>query len=188
MARPSFKKWITRFIPTAAERSTFVLASSLALAALMLFWQPMGGLIWNVEAQWLRCSLWSVFALGWTLVLASTFLLNHFDLFGLRQIWLNFRNKPYQQLHFSMPWVYKLIRHPLYLGFLLALWATPTMTIAHLVLAGALTTYIFIGIRLEEKDLIDAHPEYADYRKEVPMVVPFTGKSAPAGLGKKSPA
>jgi len=176
MARPFFKRWLTRYIPKAAERSTYVLVSSLLLIGLFWFWQPMGGLIWNVQDESAQILLHIVFAFGWLLVLVSTFLINHFDLFGLRQVWLNLNNRPYTELEFKMPWVYRLIRHPLYLGWLFAFWATPTMTIAHLVFAAATTAYIFIAIQLEERDLMAAHPEYAKYRQTTPMIIPFIGR------------
>lgn len=176
MARPFFKRWLTRFIPQAAERSTYVLISSLLLIALFWFWEPMGGVIWNVENEAGRIFLLSAFAFGWLLVLVSTFLINHFDLFGLRQVWLNLNRKPYTDLEFQMPFIYRLVRHPLYLGWLLAFWATPTMTMAHLVFAAATTAYIFIAIQFEERDLMKAHPEYADYRKKIPMIIPFLGR------------
>ena len=173
MARPAFKRWWTRIVPVSAERSTYVLLSSLALIALFAFWQPMGGVIWNVDSPVGRAVLYGAFAFGWALVLVSTFLINHFDLFGLRQVWLQLLGKPYQPVAFRTPAPYRYIRHPLYLGWLFAFWATPTMTIAHLVFAIATTGYILIAIQLEERDLIDAHPEYEDYRRRVPMLVPF---------------
>jgi protein-S-isoprenylcysteine O-methyltransferase Ste14 len=176
MARPFFKCWLTRYIPWAAERSTYVLVSSLLLIALFRFWEPMGGLVWNVEAETGRILLYAAFAFGWLLVLVSTFLINHFDLFGLRQVWLNLHQRPYTMLKFGTPFVYRLVRHPLYLGWLFAFWATPTMTVAHLVFAAATTAYIFVAIQLEERDLMRAHPEYAEYRKRVPMIIPFTGR------------
>jgi protein-S-isoprenylcysteine O-methyltransferase Ste14 len=176
MARGFFKRWLTRYIPQAAERSTYVLASSLALIALFRFWEPMGGLVWNVEAEAGRYLLHGGFAFGWGLVLISTFLINHFDLFGLRQVWLNLQRKPYTPLRFGTPFVYRIVRHPLYLGWLFAFWCTPTMTVAHLVFAIATTAYILIAIRLEERDLVRAHPEYTEYRRRVPMIVPLTGR------------
>jgi len=176
MARPFFKRWLTRFIPQAAERSTFVVASSLALIALFAFWQPMGGLIWSIENPQAQILLHVLFAFGWLLVLVSTFLINHFDLFGLRQVWLNLHKKPYTQLRFGTPVLYRLVRHPLYLGFILGFWATPVMTVAHLVFALATTGYILIAIQLEEHDLMNAHPEYAEYRRKVPMLIPFLGR------------
>ncbi len=176
MARPFFKRWLTRFIPQAAERSTFVVASSLALITLFAFWQPMGGLIWSIENPQAQILLHVLFAFGWLLVLVSTFLINHFDLFGLRQVWLNLHKKPYTQLRFGTPVLYRLVRHPLYLGFILGFWATPVMTVAHLVFALATTAYILIAIQLEERDLMAAHPEYAEYRRRVPMIIPFIGR------------
>lgn len=172
MARPFFKRWLTRWVPRAAERSTYVLASSLALIALFVFWQPMGGVIWHADQQAIRCAIHSVYALGWVVVLMSTFLINHFDLFGLRQIWLNWQQRPYTPLAFGTPWLYGLVRHPLYVGWLLVFWATPTMTVAHLVFALATTGYILAAIQLEERDLMEAHPEYAEYRSRVPMLIP----------------
>jgi len=173
MARPAFKKWWTRHVPRPMERSTYVLFSSLALIAMFLFWQPMGGVIWEVQNPLGQAGLFGLFALGWALVLLATFLINHFDLFGLRQVWLHFRGKPYTPLKFGTPWLYKYIRHPLYLGWFLAFWATPTMTVAHLLFAIMTTVYILLAIQLEEKDLIAEHGErYIDYRKRVPMVIP----------------
>lgn len=178
MARPFFKRWITRFIPAAMERSTYVVASSLALIVLFVFWQPIGGVVWSIDSVVAKAVIYSLFGLGWLIVLHSTFLINHFDLFGLRQVWLNLRNKPYTELHFVTPFFYGLIRHPLYLGFLLGFWATPVMTVAHLLFAVGTTGYILVAIQLEERDLMAAHPEYADYRRSVPMLIPFLGKKA----------
>jgi len=172
MARPFFKRWLTRLIPQAAERSTFTLASSLALAALFWLWRPMGGVIWQVDNQFGRVLLHGGSAFGWFLVLAATFLINHFDLFGLRQVWLHFRNQPYTSLHFGTPGLYKVVRHPLYLGFLIAFWCTPVMTGAHLFFAALTTGYILLGIRLEERDLEESHPEYIEYKRRTPMFVP----------------
>ncbi|MEM7053497.1 MAG: methanethiol S-methyltransferase [Pseudomonadota bacterium] len=172
MARPFFKRWLTRWIPAAAERSTYVLASSIALAAVFMFWQPMGGIVWQVESPLANAVIYSLFALGWVIIFLSTFLLNHFDLFGLRQIWLNWKGRDYTPLPFGTPFLYRLVRHPLYVGFLLVFWAAPIMTVAHLVFALATTAYILIGVRLEERDLHRAHPEYADYCRRVPMLIP----------------
>jgi protein-S-isoprenylcysteine O-methyltransferase Ste14 len=172
MARPFFKRWITRFIPASAERSTFVLFASLALILLFWFWQPMGVVIWDVESVAGQALLLTGFVFGWSLVLVSTFLINHFDLFGLRQVWLQLRGKPYTPVEFVMPLPYRMIRHPLYFGFLCAFWFTPTMTVAHLVFAAATTAYILLAIRFEEHDLQAAHPEYRTYRKQVPMILP----------------
>jgi protein-S-isoprenylcysteine O-methyltransferase Ste14 len=177
MARPAFKAWWTRIIPQAAERSTYVLLSSLALIALFYFWQPMGGVIWQVESRSAQLPLLAGFGFGWALVLYSTFLINHFDLFGLRQVWLQLLGKPYTALPFKTPAAYKLVRHPLYLGWFFAFWCTPQMTAAHLLFAVLTSVYILIGIFLEERDLIQAHPEYAAYRQRVPMLLPRVRKA-----------
>lgn len=175
MARPVFKRWITRYIPVAMERSTYTLMSSLALIALFVFWEPMGGLVWHIENPLGVAMMYSGFAFGWLLVLVCTFLINHFDLFGLRQVWLNFRNRPYTPLKFKLPMAYRIVRHPMYVGWFFAFWCTPTMTVAHLSFAIATSAYILIAIQLEERDLMEAHPEYRQYRKSVPMIIPFTG-------------
>jgi protein-S-isoprenylcysteine O-methyltransferase Ste14 len=173
MARPAFKRWWTRIIPAAAERSTYILFSSIALIALYTYWEPIGGMVWNVESPTGVAVLYWFFALGWGLVFLSSFLINHFDLFGLRQVWLQLRSRSYTPVDFAMPVLYRIVRHPLYVGLLLAFWSTPTMTLTHLVFAIATTLYILIGIRLEEHDLVTEHPEYAQYKKRVPMLVPF---------------
>jgi protein-S-isoprenylcysteine O-methyltransferase Ste14 len=172
MARPAFKRFLTRLVPDAAERSTYVLASSLALIVLFWQWRPLGGIVWNVENEVGRAVLVGGFAFGWTLVLVTTFLINHFDLFGLRQTWRAFRGRPQAPLRFVMPVLYRVVRHPLYVGWLFAFWCTPTMTVAHLLFALMTTGYILFAIPLEERDLMRAHPEYAGYRKRVPMLVP----------------
>jgi len=174
MARPFFKRWFTRFIPESAERSTYVLFSSVALIVLFVLWQPLGGMVWNVSDPTARTVLYVLFGFGWGLVLMSSFLINHFDLFGLRQIWLQLRGRPYTALRFGTPGPYKLIRHPLYLGWFCAFWATPTMSVTHLVFALATTAYILIAIQLEERYLIAAlGDDYRRYRERVPMIIPF---------------
>ena len=175
MARPVFKRWLTRFVPVSAERSTYVLASSLALIALFYWWQPLGGVIWNVTDTYARGAIWAAYAFGWLLVLVTTFLINHFDLFGLRQVWLQLRGRPYTDIGFRTPWLYRHVRHPLYVGWFFAFWATPTMTLTHLLFAVMTTAYILIAIRFEERDLI-AHlgQAYRDYKERVPMLIPFT--------------
>lgn len=178
MARPFFKRWITRFIPQAAERSTYTLTASLALGLLFWLWQPLGGIVWQVDNQIGRWLLQAGCAFGWLLVLTTTFLLNHFDLFGLRQVWLHFRNRTYTSLKFNTPGPYKLVRHPLYAGFFFAFWCTPTMSAAHLFFAVMTAGYILVGIYLEERDLQEVHPEYADYRRRTPMLVPRLGADA----------
>jgi len=178
MARPAFKRRWTRIVPEAAERSTYVLFSGLALILLFAFWQPMGGTIWQVTNLTGQAALYAMFASGWLLVVGTTLLINHLDLFGLRQVWLHLRGHEYTPVEFKTPSLYKLVRHPLYAGLLLAFWATPTMTVAHLVFALMTTAYILIAIRLEERDLIVQHPEYAAYRRRVPMLVPAPRRSA----------
>jgi methanethiol S-methyltransferase len=183
MARPAFKRWFTRFIPESAERSTYVLASSLALIALFYFWQPLGGTVWSIQNPAARAFMYGAFFFGWALVLVATFLINHFDLFGLRQIWLQLIGRPYTQLEFGTPGPYKLVRHPLYLGWFFAFWAAPTMTVTHLLFALATTGYILIAIRLEERDLIAAlGDDYRRYRERVPMIIPFLRRARPKHL------
>ncbi|GKS59551.1 membrane protein [Nitrospira sp.] len=173
MARPAFKRVWTRIVPNPVERSTYVLFSSLALLLLFHLWQPMGGLIWEVHDPFARGAIYALFVGGWGLVLAATFLINHFDLFGMRQVWLYLRGRPYSPLQFKTPGLYRYVRHPLYVGWLLTFWATPTMTAAHLVFALATTAYILVAVQLEERDLIEVHgPAYAEYRERVPMLVP----------------
>lgn len=189
MARPGFKRWWTRFVHESAERSTYVLFSSLALIALFVFWQPLGGVVWEVASPIARVVLYGACAFGWGLVLISTFLINHFDLFGLRQVWLQLLGKPYRPLPFVTPAPYRLVRHPLYVGWLFAFWATPDMTMTHLFFAIATTAYILIAIQFEERDLVAAHPEYEQYRRRVPMLIPFAKRGAAtqrrAALGER---
>lgn len=173
MARPAFKRWWTKVVPEPVERSTYVLLSSLALIALFAFWQPMGGVVWDIQNPLGRAVLYALFGLGWVIVLVSTFLINHFDLFGMRQVWLYLKGRPYTPLRFQTPWLYRYVRHPLYVGWFLAFWATPTMTVAHLLFAVVTAAYILVAIQLEERDLITHHgDDYANYRKRVPMLIP----------------
>ncbi|MBF0674189.1 methanethiol S-methyltransferase [Pseudomonas sp.] len=172
MARPAFKALWTQIIPVAAERSTYVLFSSLALILLFYFWQPLGGDVWTLESragQWL---MYAGFAFSWVLLLYSTFLINHFDLFGLRQVWLQLRGKAYTDLPFKTPGAYRLVRHPLYVGWFFAIWCTPQMSVTHMLFALVTAAYIVAAISFEERDLIDAHPEYRDYRHQVPKLLP----------------
>jgi protein-S-isoprenylcysteine O-methyltransferase Ste14 len=178
MARPAFKRWWTRVVPQAAERSTYVLFSSLCLIALFWYWQPMGGVVWDITASAGVTAMYTVYAAGWLLLLYSTFLINHFDLFGLRQVWLHLLGKPYTPVPFASPWLYRQVRHPLYVGWLMIFWATPTMTVAHLVFAIMTTAYILVAIQFEEHDLVNEHPEYREYRRQVPMLIPFTKRGA----------
>jgi protein-S-isoprenylcysteine O-methyltransferase Ste14 len=150
-----------------------VLASSLALLLLFHAWQPMGGVVWDIQDPIARAIAYTVFGFGWTLVLVTTFLINHFDLFGLRQVWLYLRGKQYTHLRFVTPGPYRMVRHPLYVGWLFAFWATPIMTAAHLLFALVTTAYILIAIQLEERDLMKAHgADYENYRRRVPMLIP----------------
>jgi methanethiol S-methyltransferase len=178
MARQGFKRLITRVIPPAAERSTYVLASSLALILLFWQWRPLGGVIWDVQNEVGRAVLYSGFAFGWALVLFSTVVINHFDLFGLRQAWREFRGQPQAALRFVTPVLYRIVRHPLYVGWLFAFWSTPTMTVTHVLFAAIATAYILVAIQFEERDLMRAHPEYAEYRRRVPMLVPALRQQA----------
>jgi protein-S-isoprenylcysteine O-methyltransferase Ste14 len=174
MARPWFKKLWTKIVPAAAERSTYVLFSSLALVLLFWKWQPMGGLIWQVDNDFGQLAIYWLYALGWILLLVSTFLINHFDLFGLRQVYLHFSGHEYTGLPFRTPGLYRYVRHPIYFSWLCIFWATPRMTVAHLVFAFATTAYILIAVQFEEHDLIQAYGDvYRRYRAQVPGILPL---------------
>ncbi|NII25253.1 isoprenylcysteine carboxylmethyltransferase family protein [Pseudoflavitalea sp. X16] len=174
MARPAFKHRWTMIIPEPLERSTYVLLASLCLIFLMWQWQPMGGIVWKVENPAFKAILSIAYLSGWSIVFTSTFLINHFDLFGLRQVWLYFTGRPYTALPFRLPLFYKMVRHPLYLGFLIAFWSASTMTVAHLLFAILTTGYILVAIQFEERDLV-AHfgEQYRRYKRWVPMLIPF---------------
>src|SRR5579872_3099756 len=173
MARKWFKERWTEIIPWAIERSTYVLCASAALLLLFWQWRPIGIQVWTIENDLGRLVVWVLFAAGWGTVLVMTFLINHFDLFGLRQVWLPLVGKTYTPVTFRTPLPYRIIRHPLYFGFLLAFWATPHMTLAHLVFAVATTAYIVLAIQFEENDLLSEHgASYAEYRRKVPMLLP----------------
>jgi len=174
MARRWFKARWTQIIPWAVERSTYVLCASVALLTLFWQWRPLGIEVWTIESKVARSILWALFAAGWITVLVVTFLINHFDLFGLRQVWLPLIGKPYAPVTFRTPLPYRVVRHPLYFGFLLAFWMTPTMTLAHLVFALATTAYIVLAIQFEERDLVSEHgAAYTDYQRRVPMLLPM---------------
>ena len=173
MARRWFKERWTQIVPWAIERSTYVLCASVALLLLFWQWRPIGITIWSIEDATARMVLWALFAAGWATVLIVTFLINHFDLFGLRQVWLPLIGRPYTRVSFRTPLPYRFVRHPLYLGFLFAFWMTPTMTLAHLVFAIATTAYIVLAIQFEERDLAAEHgAAYEEYRHRVPMLFP----------------
>jgi methanethiol S-methyltransferase len=177
MARPGFKEWWTKFVPRPVERSTYVLLASLALILLFWQWRPMTGVVWNIENTFGYYLLWTLFFVGWAMVLVSTFLINHFDLFGLRQVYLYQRGKDYTDLDIKTRFLYKIVRHPIMLGFIIAFWATPYMTVGHMIFAIATTLYILIGIQLEERDLSSIHgTAYEEYRKQVSMLLPIPKK------------
>jgi protein-S-isoprenylcysteine O-methyltransferase Ste14 len=174
MARRWFKRRWTQVVPKPIERSTYVLFSSLALMLLFWQWRPIGGVIWSVDSAAATIILRTLFAFGWLLVLTATFLIDHFDLFGLRQVWLYLIGQPYTARPFITPGPYRLVRHPLYVGWLFVFWMTPTMTIAHLVFTVTTSAYILVAIQFEERDLVrEFGGTYGDYRRRVPMLVPF---------------
>lgn len=174
MARPAFKQWWTRFIPTPVERSTFVLFSSLALILLFWQWRPIGDVIWEANNAILIYTLWGLFFLGWGIVLLSTYLINHFDLFGLRQVYLYSKSIDYTDLDFKEILFYKIVRHPIMLGFIIAFWATPRMTGGHLLFSAVTTVYVIVAIQLEERDSVAVHgTAYEEYRRRVSMLVPI---------------
>ncbi|GAB3096917.1 methanethiol S-methyltransferase [Lysobacter terrae] len=193
MARPAFKRWWTRFVPEPIERSTFVLASSLALALLFWQWRPLPQTVWDVHADVLRWALYGLSALGWLLVLSGTFVINHFDLFGLRQVWFYARKRHAIDEPFVTRAFYRIVRHPLMLGFLVAFWATPTMTLGHLLFAMMTTGYILVAVKfLEERDLVALYGDtYRDYQRRVPMLLPWpkrrrrTNAAHAPGMGAK---
>lgn len=180
MARPGFKRWWTRFVPVQVERSTYVLLSSLALILLFWQWRPLPAPVWNVEGEIARGAVYALSALGWLLVLASTFLINHFELFGLRQVWLYARRRVAPDEPFVTRVFYRLVRHPLMLGFLIAFWAAPTMSMGHLLFALVTTGYILVAVKfLEERDLVAQFGDtYRDYQRRVPMLLPWPKRQA----------
>jgi protein-S-isoprenylcysteine O-methyltransferase Ste14 len=176
MARPGFKSIWTRFVPLPIERATYMLASNVVLAAAMAFWQPLPVMLWDIENSVGRAALWVLFAGGWLMVPAVSLLINHFDLFGMRQVWLHLRQRQYEALPFRTPLLYAHVRHPLYVGWALAFWATPTMTVGHALFATTLTLYMVAATFVEERDLVAHFGEtYEDYRRRVPRFVPRLG-------------
>lgn len=175
MARPAFKRRWTRVIPEQIERSTYVLVSGLATIGLCYFWQPLGGVVWDIQSTVGLVIVCTLYGLGWALLVVSTFWINHFDLFGLRQVWLYFRGRSYTPLPFQTPGMYRFVRHPLYLGWFTVIWAAPVMTISHLLFAMMVSLYIFMAIQWEEHDLSESLPEYRRYKSRTPMLIPDLG-------------
>lgn len=187
MARPWFKRIWTRIVPEPIERSTYVLFSCAAVILLLWAWHPINVVIWNVTNPLIRSAIWTLFALGWFAVPSVSLLINHFDLFGVRQVWLHARKKPYTSLPFRTPFLYRFVRHPLYVAWALAFWSTPTMTLGHLLMAAALTAYMVVAVVYEERDLVDHFGEqYVAYRREVPKFVPRIGGSTVEGEGPET--
>ena len=179
MARPQFKKWWTTIVPKSVERSTYVLLASLALALVFWQWRPIPGVVWEAKDPTIAASLLYLGLFGWVLVFISTFMINHFELFGLHQVANNLTGNSMPPMKFKTPMLYNVVRHPIYLGFIIFVWATPTMTAGHLLFAAVVTAYIFVGIALEEHDLIEVFgDEYRRYRRRVAMIVPFIGRSS----------
>ena len=180
MARQEFKRWWIQYVPQPIERSTYVLFTNIALALLFYAWQPMGGEMWTIHDSLGEGLMYGLFAIGWGIVLAATLMINHFDLFGMRQVWFHLRKQEYTPLQFKTPALYRAVRHPLYVGWLLVFWSTPTMTVAHLAFALMTTIYILMAIQWEEKDLVATHGKaYQEYRRHVPMLIPRFFKKGP---------
>jgi protein-S-isoprenylcysteine O-methyltransferase Ste14 len=180
MARPAFKRWWTRLVPSPVERSTYVLVASLVLFVLYWQWCTMPAVVWDLTSPLQRLGLWALFWLGWVNVLAATFMINHFELFGLRQVYSVWREKPHTDLGFRTPLLYRFVRHPIMLGFIMAFWATPTMTAGHLLFAVCTTGYILVAVQLEERDLVGALGDpYREYRSEVAMFLPHPMRHKP---------
>ncbi|EFG76013.1 hypothetical protein HMPREF0591_4080 [Mycobacterium parascrofulaceum ATCC BAA-614] len=185
MARPAFKRWWARFVPPSIERSTYVLLSSAVLALLYWQWRTMPTVIWDVRMPAARALLWVLFWLGWAIALLATFLINHFDLFGLRQVYLASRHRPYTSIEFRVRLLYRVVRHPLMLGMVIAFWAAPVMTAGHLLFSVGMTIYILVATQLEERDLVTSlGDQYSAYRREVSMLLPIPRRQA-AGVARQ---
>ena len=172
MARPNFKKWLTKTVPQPAERGVYVMLTNIVLILLYWQWRPTTETIWHIQNSAGQAAMYGLLGLGFLIVLVTTFLINHFDLFGLRQIWLHLKGKEYTSLGFVLPGPYKFVRHPLYVGWIIAFWATPLMSYSHLLFAAGMTVYILIAIYYEERDMVKFFSEYGEYRKKVPMLIP----------------
>jgi protein-S-isoprenylcysteine O-methyltransferase Ste14 len=185
MARPGFKAVWTKVVPPSIERSVYVLLASLTLVALYVFWQPLTGIVWQASSSEAVVVAWSLYGLGLGLVLLSTFLINHFDLFGLRRVFLELRRKPYTEIPFQVRFLYRFVRHPLYVGWFITFWATPVMTVGHLLFAIGMSAYILIAVRYEERDLVKhLGRDYVDYSRRVPRFVPRIGAGHEAVRGR----
>jgi protein-S-isoprenylcysteine O-methyltransferase Ste14 len=173
MARPTFKRWWTKFVPAPVERSVYVFTSNVLMIALLYYWRPIDLVIYDLDHPVVRAAMWAMFALGWALVPAASLMINHFDLFGTRQVWHNLQNKACENMPFRTPWLYRFVRHPLYVGWMIAFWATPTMTAGHMLFAALMTAYMLIAIPLEERNLVEHFGDkYVDYRNRVGALIP----------------
>ena len=188
MARQAFKRWWTRFIPWPIERSTYVLFASLSLILLMVAWRPIPQVVWNVEYEPARVAIRALFGAGWVILTAATYMIGHGDLFGVSQVWRQLRGEERPDDRFRVPGLYRVVRHPILMGFLIAFWATPTMTVGHLLFAGATTAYILVAVRLEERDLVDRFGDvYREYRRQVPAFFPLPGSGWEGRAGRREP-
>jgi protein-S-isoprenylcysteine O-methyltransferase Ste14 len=186
MARPRFKAWWTRLVPASIERSTYVLLASVALGLLFLLWRTLPQVVWEAREPWAINAAWTLYGTGIALLLASTFVIDHFDLFGLRQVWLNLLRRPPDSPDFTVAYFYQYVRHPIYLGWLVIFWATPRMTLGHLLFAAAMTAYILVAVRYEERDLVSLHGgDYVTYRRRVPMLFPRPGQRRYSALADR---
>jgi protein-S-isoprenylcysteine O-methyltransferase Ste14 len=179
MARPGFKRWWCQFVPKPVERATYVLLTNAVLILLFWQWRPMPEIVWEAGGMW-RNVIWGIYVFGIVLAVYATFLIDHFDLFGLRQVWIHLKDREYTDLNFVTPTLYRIVRHPLYIGWFVIFWAAPTMTQGHLLFAAVATAYTLVAIRFEERDLVDFLPEYRQYQEDVPMIIPFA-KGKPGG-------